>query len=385
MRLVKLEEATPTPPSAPAQPPRHHGRPWLVGVLAALAVVALGTAIDYWLHARLVPPPLVFLAPVTRGPVAARLSLTGILEPTETRAVTQPMAGRATEVAVRAGDAVVVGQVVARFDPIAQRAEVARAESRLVAAEADAFRAELVLARMAQRADEDQDADAAAVAQARLATANAEIEARTAAYRAAAQGLRDRMIRAPLAGVILERRVEPGQTVGAGETLLVIGANPRRLRLVAEAPEAALAQVSAGQSARFTVPALPGRVFAARLTQGGPLRGPRGARHFPVLLDVANDDGTLAVGMSAAVEIDTGRAGPVYRVPVAALSFSPAGQQAGEVAIWVGDARGNGLVRTRVELGASDTTFVEIRGAGIREGDMVAVGFGRAPERRRIP
>jgi HlyD family secretion protein len=380
MRLVKLHEVNPTPPAGPAQPPHHHVRPWLIGVLAALVVAALGTVIDYGLHARLAPPPLVFLAPVTRGPVAARLRLSGTLAPTESRTVTQPMAGRATEVAVRVGDAVVAGQLVARFDPLSQRAELAHAESRLVAAEADAFRAELLVARLDQHPTEEGE-DAMALAQARLATANAEIEARTASYRVAQRQLGDRVVRAPMSGVVLSRQVEPGQTVMAGETLLVIGAGSRKLRLVAEAPESALAQVAAGQPAHFTVPAFPGRSFEATLVQSGPLRGAEGARHFPLFLEVANDSGALAFGMSATIELDTGRAGPVFRVPVAALAFSPVSGAAerGEQALWMGDAHGNNLLRTPVELGASDGRYAEVRGRGLAEGAMVAVGFGRSP------
>src|SRR4051794_1379472 len=168
MRLVKLLEVAPSPPAGPARPPRHHPPLWLVGVVTGLTVAAVGTAVEYWLHARLVSPPLVFLAPVTRGPVAARLRLSGTLESTETRAVTQPMLGRATEVSVRAGDTVVAGQVVARFDPLGQQAEVARAESRLVAAEADAFRAELLMARVERQGAAEESEEALALAEARL-------------------------------------------------------------------------------------------------------------------------------------------------------------------------------------------------------------------------
>jgi HlyD family secretion protein len=355
----------------------------VVGVVAALAVAGLGTAIEHRLHARMIPPPLVFLGPVTRGPVAARLRLEGTLEATETRTVTQPMAGRATEVLVRAGDAVTAGQVLARFDPLAQRAELARAESRLVAAEADAFRAELLLARLERQASSDEGEDALALAQARLATAQAEIEARRAAYRVARRRLGDQAVRAPLSGVVLSRRIEPGQAVAAGETLLIIGAPARRLRLTADAPEAAMAQVVVGQPARFTVPAFPGRTFEARVDGRGPLAGPEGARSFPVSMAVANEPGALAVGMSTAVEIDTSRAGPVFRVPVAALSFAPAPAtgKPGEPALWLGDARGRALVRTPVEVGASDGVQVEVRGPGLAEGAMVAVAFGRAPPR----
>lgn len=383
MRLVKVHKPAPTPPSGPPQPTHHRLRPWLVGLLAAGLVAGLGTVIEYRLHARLAPPPLVFLAPVTRGPVAARLQVVGSLEPAETRTVMQPAAGRATEVSVRVGDEVVAGQIVARFDPIAQRAEVAHAESRLVAAEADAFRAELGMARLQQReptGDKTDFEEAMALGQVRLATALAEIDARTAAYRLARSHLGDRVVRSPMAGIVLSRQVEPGQTVGAGVPLLVIGAPPRRLRLGAEAPERALARVSAGQSATFTVPALPGRVFEARVSQLGPLRGPEGARHFPIALDVVNDSRELAIGMTTSVDIDTARSGPVLRVPVAALSFSPTSDGPDQPAIWVGDARGGALVRTPVEVGATDGTYAEVRAAGVGEGAMVAVAFGRSPK-----
>jgi HlyD family secretion protein len=381
MRLLKLHEEAPPPPAGPVQLP-HHPRPWLVGLVVALVVAAVGTGVEYRLHARLVAPPLVFLAPVTRGPVAGRLHLSGTLEPTETRTVTQPMPGRATEVLVRAGDLVTAGQVVARFDPLTQRAELARTESRLMAAEADAFRAELLVARAEKQGGGDAE-EALALARARLTTADAEIEARTASYQVAQRQLRDRAVRAPMTGVVLSRQVEPGQAVSGGEALLVIGAPPGRLFLTAGAAEPALATVSAGQPAHFTVPAFPGRTFTATVVRTGALSGPEGARHFPVLLEVPNDPGVLAVGMSATVELDTGRSGPVFRVPVAALAFSPAPGTggSGEPAIWLGDARGNDLVRTPVEVGASDGFHVEVRAPGLTEGAMVAVAFGRAPPR----
>ena len=123
--------ARPEGPEQPRPPLHHRPRLWLAGALTLVGVAALGTMADYWLRVRAVPPPVVFLEPVTRGPVVAQLRLTGTLRPAESRAVTQPSAGRATEVMVRVGSPVAVGQVVMRFDPLAQRVEVARIESRL--------------------------------------------------------------------------------------------------------------------------------------------------------------------------------------------------------------------------------------------------------------
>jgi hypothetical protein len=67
-------------------------------------------------------------------------------------------------------------------------------------------------------------------------------------------------------------------------------------------------------------------------------------------------------------------------VPVAALSFSPTSGGPDQPAIWVGDPRGGTLVRTPVQVGATDGTYAEVRAAGLGEGAMVAVSFGRAPK-----
>jgi RND family efflux transporter MFP subunit len=379
MRLVKLQETTPHPPAGHGGPEPHGHRHWAVAIAAGLVVAAAGTAMEYWLHTRAVPPPLVFLAPVTRGPVVATLRLTGVLEPTETRAITLPADGRATEVTVKVGDRVAPGQVLARFDPVAQRAEVARAESRLVAAEADSLRAELVLGRLLQRSSGEgsESEEAVVLAQARVATAAAEIDARIAAYRVAQRQLGDRLVRSPVAGVVVSRRVQPGDTVGAGAALMTIAAEPRHLKLVADAPEPALLHIIPGQAVQFTVPAHPGRAFEGRVASAGALEGPRGARRFPVVIDVSNEAGHLVFGMTATADIDTGAREPVFRVPLAALSFSPTSRGGDQPALWIGDARGSALVRTPVEVGASDGIFAEVRASGLSEGAMVAVAVGR--------
>jgi HlyD family secretion protein len=387
MRLLKLEESPspPPPPAAPPGRPAHHRRhAWVVGLAAGLLVAAAGTSIGYWWQQRAVPPPLVFLAPVTRGPVAGRLRATGTLEPTDSRVIVQPSAGRATEVVVRVGDLVATRQVVARFDPLAQRADLARAGSRLVAAEAEALNAELALGGLVQASPDGTEEleNARALAQAKLATVASELEARLAAYRVAERHLVDRVVRAPMAGVVVARHVEPGQHVSAGAPVVTIAAVGRRLRLQAETPERELSRVRPGQSATFTVPAFPGRTFAARVIGRGALVGPEGARHFPVWLEVENPAEELTFGMTAQVEVQTSSGALAFRVPLPSLSFAPAGASSDQPAVWVGDARGRGIVRVPVEVGATDESFAEVRGPGLTEGAMVAVSFGRAPPGR---
>jgi cobalt-zinc-cadmium efflux system membrane fusion protein len=73
---------------------------------------------------------------------------------------------------------------------------------------------------------------------------------------------------APIAGVVVDRRVTPGQEVrpdqGADAPLFVIS-DPTRLWIQLDVPEILSQEVQKGEAVRVTVPALPGEVFTARV------------------------------------------------------------------------------------------------------------------------
>jgi HlyD family secretion protein len=387
MRIVKKREQTVAPLQlVPTEPPPRRPPAWLAGVLAGLGVVALGTAVEYGLRARRGPPPVVMVAAVSRGPLAGSIRAKGLLAPAAATAVSPPGAGRVVKVMASVGDRVQAGQVLARFDSLALRTELARAESRLVAAEAAAFEAEVVGVRAVEvtpAPKTDQDADnlevLRGVAEARAARAAAEVMAREAVYRLAQQRLRQQTVRAPAEGVVIAREVEPDQNVAAGATLFTIASDSAHLVLVTEVPEAEMAHITAGQRAQFTVPAFPGRTFEARVREAGALRGSEDARRLPVTLTVENPDRLLRPGMSAAVVIAQRSGAFVLRVPLAALDFAPPTLAAlrDDPAVWLVDRAGSALSRVPVEVGLTDGAYAEVRGAGLHEGAAVAVGLAR--------
>jgi multidrug resistance efflux pump len=97
------------------------------------------------------------------------------------------------------------------------------------------------------------------VAQAQIETAQANIGILEVQLAKAA-------IRAPVDGVVLARNLEPGETIGPGSTLLVIG-QLDSLTITVFVPEDRYGQIGLGQIAVVTVDSFPGQVFEATVTR----------------------------------------------------------------------------------------------------------------------
>lgn len=161
--------------------------------------------------------------------------------------------GQVARVNVEPGQWVAAGQVLATIDRAVQTQQIAQLEAQLRVAQADADlaqselrRAEALVERgFVSRADIERrtaQRDAAA-AQVRVAQASlAETRART--------GRLD--IRAPAAGLVLTREVEPGQVVGAGSGVLFRIARGGEMELLAQVAEGDLAQIATGARATVT-------------------------------------------------------------------------------------------------------------------------------------
>jgi HlyD family secretion protein len=371
--------------------PRHlhpwrHRSMWIIAVMAAALVAAVGTAIDLARRPAMPRPPAILLAPVTRGLVTTTVQTTGVLQPAEVVTISQSVPGRLIQAPVRVGERVSRGQVLARFDPLALQVELARAEAQVVAAEVAAFELDVALHRLEQRplgdrmetpSDEEAMEQLSELGAARAARAQAEVEARDVAYRLARKRLAAQVVRAPMDGVVLSRHVEDGQLATAGAPLFRLARHPVALRLEATVPEEKLAGLAPGQQVRFTVPAYPGRTFAGRVTALLPIAGPLQARVQPLVISVAEGADALRAGMTARVTIHTSSDRSVVRVPSGALLFAPRGTTATmeDPAIWVDERDGRELRRVPVEIGIMDGTFAEVRGTNLREGDGVAVGY----------
>lgn len=178
--------------------------------------------------------------------------------------------GQVARVHVEAGDWVQQGQVLASIERSVQSQQIVGQEAQINAARADLQLAQNELDRALQlvnrgfisKADVDRKTATRDSARARVGIADAqlrELRARTARLD----------IRAPVGGYILERNVEPGQTVSQGSGVLFRMAKDGELELQAQLGETDLAVLSAGAPATVT-PVGTDRQFAGTIWQISP-------------------------------------------------------------------------------------------------------------------
>ncbi|MDQ3037043.1 MAG: efflux RND transporter periplasmic adaptor subunit, partial [Myxococcota bacterium] len=207
--------------------------------------------------------------------------------------------------------------------------------------------------------------------------ARAQIALARSAIRAIETELEHTEIRAPVDGIVLSRSVEPGQVVAATfqpPTLFVIAEDLSRMQVVLLVDEADVGRVEAGQPARFTVDAFPGRSFEARVesVRNAP-RTVQGVVSYEAVLSVDNEERLLRPGMTATAEIVTEEVRDALMVPSAALRFVPPGRDAQRSGSTLWRLSGGEPVATTVETGASDGERTVVLGDEISAGDVVVV------------
>lgn len=159
-------------------------------------------------------------------------------------------------------------------------------------------------------------------ADARQKSDYAQLEAARSAYNEIAETLKYLEIRAPFTGVISARNVNTGAYVGpsgkGSELPLFTLQEQKHLRLVVSVPEASTGYLTTAGVVRFTVKALPDRVFKARIKRLAGALDER-LRSERVEMDVDNDDKKLLPGMVAEVNLPLPAPDSTFVVPQTAV------------------------------------------------------------------
>jgi RND family efflux transporter MFP subunit len=365
----------------------------LLGALVA-GVLPAGTLLSGTRVMAGEPPPMaVGTVVATRSEIVDTVLVDGTLVAREEVLVGPQIDGlRIVEILADEGDVVVAGQVLARLDrstldvQLAQsdaalaRAQAAVAQAGSQIAQADATNAEAAsglersqaLARsgIASRETLDQRIAAARGAAARLAAARDGLAVAEAEQRQIAAQRRDielrlarTEIRAPLGGLVSRRVGRLGAIAGMGSEALFRIVAGGEIELEAEIPEAHLAALAVGQTARIDLTGgvrVNGRV---RLVPAEVDRTTRLGR-MRVALEPAPG---LAAGRFARGAIETGRRTAIA-LPLSAVRFERDGAAVQLVV--------DGRVRLRdVRLGSISGGRAEIR-EGLREGEVAILRAG---------
>jgi len=283
--------------------------------------------------------------PAIVGTLVVKVSATGTLQPTNQVGVGSELSGIVEAVYVDDNDHVKKGQVLARLDVSKLQDAVAKSRANLGAAEAQVLLAQATVAearanlgRFEQVAElsggkvpsksELDTADANLKrAEADEAGAQASVAQARATLRSDETNLEKAQIRSPINGVVLNRQVEPGQTVAASfqaPVLFTLAEDLSQMELQVDVDEADVGQVREGQQAVFTVDAWPGREYPATIIRVGyGSQEKEGVVSYPATLQVDNSDLSLRPGMTATAEITTLTRENVLLVPNAALRFVP--------------------------------------------------------------
>lgn len=377
-------------------------------------------------------------AELRRGDLLATISATGTVEPEEVVDVGAQVAGKINSFGkdkngeeIDYGSVVEEGTVLAQIDDSLYTAQVAQASAVLMQARASVQRAiaelEQVKARLYQAQRDWERAEklgpSEALAQSsydayksayEAAKANVEVgaaaieQAKASVSQAEAVLQREERnlgyctIKSPVKGVIIDRRVNIGQTVVSSfnaPSLFLIAKDLRRMQVWVAVNEADIGNIHPGQAVSFTIDAYPGEVFRgavgkvrlnATMTQN--------VVTYTVEIITDNSSGRLLPYLTANVLFELRRRENVLMVANVALRWWPQTEQVAPEfreaplelqggngkhkngiaesgnygVVWVPE--GNYIKPVKARVGISDGTMTEVEGDELREGLLVVTG-----------
>ncbi len=312
-------------------------RNWLLGGIGAAIVLLL----IYWFTGG-DRSTEYRMGAVTQGDMTITVTATGTLKPVNQVDVGAEISGLIAEVLVTFNEEVKKGEPIARLDTDQLEAQVVRGEASLVSARALLAEAQATAAEAKTRRDRvanlaerrtlsQQELEIAEATYARseaaVSNAEAQVTLAEAALKIDKSNLEKAIIRSPIDGIVLDRKIEPGQTVASSfqtPELFTLAEDLRRMQLHVDVDEADVGQVRTGQAASFTVDAYPNRTFEATVqsVRNAP-RTVQGVVTYEAVLNVNNDDLALRPGMTATSEIVVEQFSNTVSVPNGALRFTP--------------------------------------------------------------
>lgn len=384
-------------------------------------------------------------ASVEKGNIVSVVNSTGTVKPKLRVVIGSFVSGPVKELFCGFNQEIKVGDLLATIDPTLYQANVSRDEASLASREADVFR---VKAQLQQAINDEKRAialrteDATFIAQAEMdkfkfarLSLDAQLKvAETAVSQAQATlensqaNLNYTKILSPVDGIVIERKVDPGQTVAAQfqtpELFIVAPDMRKEMHIHASVDEADIGWLKLAQQKQypvtFTVDAYPEKLFNGTILE---IRlnatTTQNVVTYPVIVSAANPDLELLPSMTASLSFQVDHRDDVIKIPNAALRFYPNAKHVRQedIPILEGQAKvnpsddqeeaqqsekslsaqdrtkrrkdrsrrhvwiveGDFLRAVEVTTGLSDSQFTEMVSGSLKQGDALVTGIQATP------
>lgn len=409
-KALELQERLGVTPGARRN--RRIGRWLLVGLVA----IGIAAGIMRLRAARGEPAVRYQMETLDKGTLTVTVTATGELKSLTQVNIGTEISGIVEAVNVDFNSPVRAGQILARVNTDKLEAQAAQARAALQSAEAKRLQSQATLGeaqaeleklqhvrelsggRVPSRQEIDSQEATVKRAQADEASSGAQVVQAQASLTAIETDIRKAVIRSPIDGIVLDRQIDPGQTVAASfqtPTLFTLAEDLTRMKLIVDVDEADIGVMRVGQRARFRVDAYPNRPFDSSVKEvRSTPKTSNGVVTYQTVLSVDNSERLLQPGMTATAEITVTQVPDALLVPNAALRFTPPaalqaeggfrllprppGAQRRDRSLENGPPRvwtlvGEKLTPIEVTLGPTDGTLTALRGGQIAAGTPVIV------------
>lgn len=318
---------------------------------------------------------------VTEGTVIKTISVSGILEVTDTARVLSKVVGAVSKVMVDFNDPVAKGQLLAVMDAVDLEQRLLKASTQIESVKLELqtakeeleskrsmFKENLISAKGLEKAEANYKAI-------ELKSRQYQID-----YSSALKMKNDTRILAPISGMVISRDIEPNMPVMMNQPLFTIASNLKRMRLIINVDESEIGQIKKGQKVTFTVSAFPDKTFKGSISQvriNPVIKGNLVTYQSVVLCE--NDELLLKPGMTATTTIEVARRDKVLKVPNQAFNVTPVPveQQGDKKFVWrTKSDRANVKPDERIEVvaGLRGDKFTEVK-SPLKKGDRILIKY----------
>jgi membrane fusion protein, multidrug efflux system len=254
-----------------------------------------------------VAPTLVRVTQPLSGPGAPPVVTTGIVTAADELKLSFKLGGLIQHIAVREGERVTQGQLLAELAPAEINAQLTQVQQMNEKAQRDRQRGERLYADQVIALEQLQ---------------NLRTQAKVAAAQLQSANFNSGFVRitAPAAGIIMRKLVEAHEVVAPGQPVLILGASRKGYIVRAGLADREVVQLQAGDVATASLDAMPDKLLTGHVSViGGAANVENGL--FPIEVQLQASDANLVAGMVAQLHIQSGaaRASTLLYVPTGAV------------------------------------------------------------------